>query len=54
VGIVVQAVNNIKINNSLSERSDELKMSRTQNKKENKKENNKFASKVKDFFADFF
>ncbi|MEK6263916.1 MAG: cell division protein FtsA [Clostridium sp.] len=54
VGIVVQAASNIKINNSLSEGSDELKMSRTQNKKENKKENNKFASKVKDFFADFF
>lgn len=54
VGIVVQAVNNIKINNSLSERSDELKMSKTQNKNQNKKENNKFASKVKDFFADFF
>ena len=50
VGIVVQAVNNIKVNNSLSEGSDELKVSRTQNKKEN----NKFASKVKDFFVDFF
>ncbi|MGK0468655.1 cell division protein FtsA [Clostridium sp.] len=50
VGIVVQAVNNIKINNSLSEGSDELKMSKTQNKKEN----TKFASKVKNFFVDFF
>jgi cell division protein FtsA len=50
VGIVVQAVNNIKINNNLSEGLEELKVSRTQNKKEN----NKFASKVKDFFADFF
>jgi cell division protein FtsA len=50
VGIVVQAANNIKINNSLSEKSDELKISRTQNKNKN----NKFASKVKDFFADFF
>ncbi|MBK5239914.1 cell division protein FtsA [Clostridium sp.] len=50
VGIVVQAANNIKFNNSLSEKSDELKMSKNQNKKEN----NKFASKVKDFFADFF
>ncbi|MCJ7688223.1 MAG: cell division protein FtsA [Clostridiaceae bacterium] len=50
VGIVVQAANNIKINNSLFEQSDKLKMSKDQNKKEN----NKFASKVKDFFADFF
>ncbi|MGH4119722.1 cell division protein FtsA [Clostridium sp.] len=50
VGIVVQAVNNIKINNSLSENSDDIKMSQTKNKNGN----NKFASKVKDFFADFF
>lgn len=50
VGIVVQAVNNFKVNNSSSEESDDLKLSKTKNKNEN----NGFASKVKDFFADFF
>ena len=50
VGIVVQASNIIKLNNSLPEELDENKWS----KKQNKKEKNEFAAKVKGFFADFF
>ena len=50
VGIVIQAANNLKTSNSLSEELDESKWS----KKQNKSGKNEFASKIKGFFADFF
>ncbi|MBZ9687800.1 cell division protein FtsA [Clostridium estertheticum] len=50
VGIVVQASNNLKSNNSFSEEIDEGKWS----KKQNKNGKNEFAAKIKGFFADFF
>jgi cell division protein FtsA len=50
VGIVVQAVNNLKINHTSSEESDEDKWSKTQSKKDS----NGFTAKIKGFFADFF
>lgn len=48
VGIVIQAVSNLKACNSSSEEIDESKWSK------NKNEKNGFASKIKGFFADFF
>jgi cell division protein FtsA len=50
VGIVVQAVNNLKINNISAEESNEDKCSKTQSKKDS----NGFTAKIKGFFADFF
>jgi len=54
VGIVKQAVNNLKTSNSSSEESDENSYENKWLKSENKKGKNGFASKIKDFFADFF
>ncbi len=50
VGIVVQASNSLKTNNSFSEGIDEGKWS----KKQNKSGKNQIAAKIKGFFADFF
>lgn len=54
VGIVVHAVNNLKVSNNLSEQSDEHSYENKLSKNQNKKGKNGFASKVKEFFADFF
>lgn len=54
VGIVKQAVNNLKTSNISSEESDEYSYENKWSKNENKKGKNGFASKVKGFFADFF
>lgn len=54
VGIVKQALNNLKTSNISSEESDEYSYENKWSKNENKKEKNGFASKVKGFFADFF
>jgi len=54
VGIVLQAVNNLKTSNSSFEESDEHLHDNKWSKKQNIKGKNGFASKVKVFFADFF
>ena len=54
VGIVIQAVNNLKTSNSLSEEIDEHSYEDKWSKNQNKKTKNGFAAKIKGFFADFF
>jgi len=54
VGIVIQAVYNLKTSNSSSEELDEQSYDNKWSKNQNKKGKNRFASKVKGFFADFF
>ena len=54
VGIVIQAVDNLKTSNSSSEESEEHSYENKWSKNENKKEKYGFASKIKGFFADFF
>ncbi|MBW9145685.1 cell division protein FtsA [Clostridium sp. CM027] len=54
VGIVLQAVNNIKTSNSSLEESDEHSYDNKWSKNKNIKVENGFASKIKGFFADFF
>jgi len=54
VGIVLQAVNNIKTSNGSFEESDEHLYDNQLSKKQTIKGKNKFASKIKGFFADFF
>jgi len=54
VGIVLQAVNNLKTSNSSLEESDEYLHDNKWLKNQNIKGKNRFASKVKGFFADFF
>jgi len=54
VGIVLQAVNNLKTNNSSFEELDEHSYDNKWSKNQNIKVKNGFASKVKGFFADFF
>ncbi|MBW9149535.1 cell division protein FtsA [Clostridium sp. CM028] len=54
VGIVLQAVNNIKTSNSSFEESDEHSYDNKWSKNKNIKVENGFASKIKGFFADFF
>ena len=54
VGIVKQAVNNLKTSNISSEESDEHSYENKWLKNQNKNGKNGFASKIKGFFADFF
>ena len=54
VGIVKQAVNNLKIGNSSYEVSDEHLYENKRSEDQNKEGKNGFASKIKGFFADFF
>lgn len=54
VGIVIQAVNNLKTSSSLSEEVDENSYENKWSKNQNKNGKNGFASKIKGFFADFF
>lgn len=54
VGIVKQAVNNLKTSNTSSEESDEHSYENKWLKNQNKNGKNGFASKIKGFFADFF
>lgn len=54
VGIVIQAVNNIKTSNSSLEELDEHSYDNKWSKNKNIKVENGFASKIKGFFADFF
>ncbi|MBU3191272.1 cell division protein FtsA [Clostridium bowmanii] len=54
VGIVIQAVNNLRTSSSLSEELDENSYEDKWSKNQNKNGKNGFASKIKGFFADFF
>jgi len=54
VGIVIQAVNNLKTSNNSLEELDEHSYDNKWSKNQNIKRKNGFASKVKGFFADFF
>ncbi|MGH4137183.1 cell division protein FtsA [Clostridium sp.] len=54
VGIVIQAVNNLKVSSSLSEELDENSYENKWSKNQNKNRKDGFASKIKGFFADFF
>ncbi|MGH4051346.1 MAG: cell division protein FtsA [Clostridium sp.] len=54
VGIVLQAINNLKTSNSSFEKTDEHLYDNKYSKEQNIKGKNGIASKVKGFFADFF